>query len=106
MTDADVRRDGKVAAGGEGGADPAMTEAEEDAWLAGLGFLISSGEEEGEEGERWFLCDAANGAPIGAGFPSRADAVAAARITEEWHEGEVRLREEIRVEFGSRRDDG
>ncbi|MCY4608066.1 MAG: hypothetical protein OXD40_05670 [bacterium] len=83
MTDVDGRDDGKAAAA-EGSEAPAMTEEEENAWLAGLGFSISSGVEDGEEGERWFLCDAANGVPIGYGFPSRADAVAAARISEGW----------------------
>lgn len=106
MTDADASRDGKVAAGAAADAGPAMTEAEEDAWLAGIGFLVSSGEEDGEKGERWFLCDVENGVPVGPGFPSREDAVAAARIHDEWHEGEVRLQEEIRAEYGSSRDDG
>ena len=83
-----------------------MTVAEEDAWLAGIGFVIDSGEEDGEEGVRWFLCDVDNGVPIGAGFPSREDAVAAARIADEWHEGEVLLQAKIRAEFDDRREDG
>ena len=57
---------------------------EVDAWLAGIGFVLQSGEEDGEEGLRWFLCDAESGVPIGGGFPSRGDAVAAARRTEGW----------------------
>ncbi len=105
MTDVDETNAGKTGES-EGGAVATMTEAEEDAWLAGIGFLISSGEEDGEEGIRWFLCDVDDGVPIGAGFPSRADAVAAARIHDEWHEAEVRLQAEIRAEFGSRQDDG
>ncbi len=106
MDDADEDRDEREAGGAATDAAHAMTVAEEDAWLAGLGFVIASGPEDGEEGERWFLCDVGNGVPIGAGFPSRADAVAAARLHKEWHDAEVRLQEEIRAEFGSRRDDG
>ena len=99
-------REGENAAISGSGAGPAKTESEEDAWLASIGFVIGSGEEDGETGGRWFLCDVDNGVPIGAGFPSREDAVAAARIADEWHEAEVRLQAEIRAEYGNRRDDG
>ncbi len=105
MADEDGRSDERAAAS-ESGWSETMTVAEEDAWLASIGFLISSGVEDGEEGLRWFLCDVEDGVPIGAGFPSRDDAVAAARITDEWHEAEVRLQEEIRAEFGIGPDDG
>ena len=105
MTDEDGRDDGKIA-GAESGSGAAMSEAEEDAWLGSIGFVIGSGEEDGEEGVRWFLCDVDNGVPIGAGFPSREDAVAAARIADEWHEGEVLLQANIRAEFDDRREDG
>lgn len=105
MTDEDGKSDEKAAVSDNGKA-LAMTAAEEDAWLASIGFVIGSGPEDGEEGLRWFLCDVDNGVPIGAGFPSREDAVAAARITDEWHEAEIRLQEEIRAEFGRSPDDG
>ncbi len=105
MTDEDGRTD-ETAAISEGVAGSAMTESEEDAWLASIGFVIGSGEEDGETGVRWFLCDVDNGVPIGAGFPSREDAVEAARIADEWHEAEVRLQAEIRAEYGNRRHDG
>lgn len=99
-------RQGEMTAASEGDEVTGMTEAEEVAWLASMGFLISSGEEDGREGTRWFLCDVDDGVPIGPGFPSRDDAIAAARIADEWHEGEVRLQEEIRRELGIRLDDG
>lgn len=105
MADEDGRQ-GEMAAASEGGEATAMTEAEEVAWLASMGFLISSGEEDGREGTRWFLCGVDDGVPIGPGFPSRDDAIAAARIADEWHEGEMRLQEELRREFGIHPDDG